>query len=588
MLRRLSLCAALLLAACSGGDKDAAEETPKAPAVETTSVPWAVTAAHPKATEAGAKILAEGGSAVDAAVAVQAVLGLVEPQSSGLGGGAFMLHYAAATGELTTFDGREVAPASATPDLFLKEDGTPMGFYDAVTSGLSVGVPGAVAMLAEAHERYGKTPWADLFVDAETLAANGFEMSERISFLAERMVRLKDNDAARSLYFDEEGRPHPGGTMITNPAYANSVRLIAKGGAAAFYEGPLAEEIIAAVNTKTGGETMTLADLAAYAPTERAPVCAPFLAYQVCSMAPPSSGGVTLLQILGLIEADGRALTQSDEAWAVYVEAGRLAYADRERYLGDPVAMTIGNASADQLIDALISKDYVAGRADRMGEGAAADVSAGNPLAGEIDAPADDASPDLPGTSHFSIRDAEGNIVSMTTTVETAFGSHLMAGGMFLNNQLTDFSFLPEREGVPVVNAVAPGKKPRSSMTPVIVLDEEGQPVMAMGSPGGPAIIGYVAKTLLATLAWDMPLQEAVDLPNVVTARGRVVVEEGAPEALTTALQDFGHEPMSRRLTSGLYGFQLTEDGGIESGVDPRRDGTFLMGSFGDEAPKDE
>ncbi|MEM9420939.1 MAG: gamma-glutamyltransferase family protein [Pseudomonadota bacterium] len=566
----------LALAAISCSQAPQQAEVPPPEPAPTDTPTWAVTTAHPLATKAGANILSAGGSAADAAVAVQAVLGLVEPQSSGLGGGAFMLHYDANTGELTSFDGREIAPASAIPGLFLKENGTPMGFYDAVTSGYSVGVPGAVAMLGEVHSQYGKMPWADLFVDAEQLAQTGFPMTDRMSSLAERMVRLKDNDAPRALYFDDSGIPHKGGTVITNPAYAETIRQIAQGGAGAFYQGPIANAIVAAVNEKTGTETLKPADLAAYKPTERAPVCGPFLTYKVCTMGPPSSGGVTLLQILGLVEKDGRALTQGPKAWAQYVEASRLAYADRDLYLGDPIAMGDEQTTADDIVSGLISAPYLHKRAKLIGDEAAEMVEPGDPLAAPLkDKRAPDASPNLPGTSHFSIRDQYGNIVSMTTTVETAFGSHLMAGGMLLNNQLTDFSFLPERNGIPVVNAVAPGKKPRSSMTPVVVFDEEGAPVMAIGSPGGPAIIGYVAKTLLASLAWEMDLQAAIDLPNVVTPRGKVLVEDSADASLVEALNAYGYDVTNRALTSGLYGFAITEDS-IQSGVDPRRDGTFL------------
>lgn len=580
-----------LLTACGGEDPavtDAPPLTPptqvEAPAPDAAPMikgdqEWAVASANPLATEAGAQILRAGGTAVDAAVAVQAVLGLAEPQSSGLGGGAFMLHYEAATGELTSFDGREVAPASATPDMFLLEDGTRMGFYDAVTSGKSVGVPGAVAMLAETHARYGKTPWADLFTEAERLATEGFPLSPRLHGLLGRMNRLPQTAAAKDLYYLEDGTPKPAGSLFKNPEYATTVRQIARQGADAFYTGTIAQQIVDAVNAKAGDGTMTLADMAAYTPAERAPVCGAFLAYEICSMAPPSSGGVTVLQILGLVDARLETIEQNNEGWTTYAEASRLAYADRDLYLGDPDSMGGAEATADQITQGLVAPAYLKSRSDLIDErGAAAAVEPGDPLTTPLrEGRAPDASPNLPGTSHFSVRDSFGNIVSMTTTVETAFGSHLMAGGMILNNQLTDFSFLPTRDGVPVVNAVAPGKTPRSSMAPVIVLNDAGEPVMAIGSPGGPAIIGYVAKTLLASLAWDLPLQDAIDLPHVVTPRGSLLVEEGAPDALLDAFKAFGMDVTQRPLTSGLYGFRITA-AGLEPGADGRREGTYQSG----------
>ena len=345
-----------------------APEAPSSPAPTqegeapvTAAGPWAIATANPLATEAGAKILRAGGSAVDAAVAVQAVLGLVEPQSSGLGGGAFMLHYDADTGEITTYDGREMAPASATTDLFLNTDGTPMGFYDAVTSGKSIGVPGAVAMLGLAHDQHGEMPWADLFADAHHLATDGFEVSPRLSFLIGRTRRLPDNEAARALYFDAAGEPLAEGAVLRNPDYARTLEMIAQGGADAFYEGEIAEAIVSAVNAQAGPGTMTLEDIATYEPVIRRTICAPYRQYEICSMGPPSSGGVTMLQILGLFDRMDADIinTPSPEAWAHYLEASRLAYADRAVYLADPRAIVAEGVTTEDVVDALIDPAYL-------------------------------------------------------------------------------------------------------------------------------------------------------------------------------------------------------------------------------------
>lgn len=571
MPRLLSLLASVLLTSAASAQAAAPARTP--------SVPWAVATANPLATDAGAAVLANGGDAIDAAVAVQAVLGLVEPQSSGLGGGAFLLYFDAQDDTLTAYDGREIAPASARPDMFLTAEGQPMNFYDAVTSGRSVGVPGVVAMLHLAHREHGELPWRKLFTAADRLARDGFPVSARLNELLTRTTRLTDNAAARALYYDAQGNAVAAGTRLRNPAYAETLQLIAKGGANAFYHGPIADQIIAAVNAKAGAGTMTKADFDAYKPLKREVICGGFLAYEVCSMTPPSSGGVTVLQILGLYERAGAETEPTPRAWLDYLEASRLAYADRDIYLADPASMTLGGVAAEDLVRGLVTDAYLDLRATLIGEAPAESVEAGDPLPVPLrELRAKDQSPGLPGTSHFSIRDRAGNIVSMTTTVEFAFGSHLMAGGMILNNQLTDFSFVPARNGVTVANAVEAGKRPRSSMTPVIVLDADGQPVLAIGSPGGPAIIGYVAKTLIAHLAWGMPLQDAVSLPNVVVPRGQVIVEDTATPAMLGAIEAAGYTPRRQALTSGLYGFRVDGDE-IEPGVDPRREGSFRTGN---------
>ena len=556
---------------------------PEAPAPQATG-PWAVVAAHPLATEAGAGVLAAGGSAVDAAVAVQAMLTLVEPQSSGLGGGAFMLFADASTGEITAWDGRETAPESAHAEMFLTEAGTPMGFYDAVTSGYSVGVPGVVAMLGAAHERHGRLAWPDLLTPAAETAEAGFTVTPRLAGLLARLPRLAQSDGARALYFTTEGAPLRAGDTLRNPDYARTLRTLAAEGPASFYTGSVAGEIAAAVNAVTGEETMTADDLAGYEPIRREPVCAPVAAVTVCSMGPPSSGGVTLLQILAMTE-DARA--RGLDPLLAYTEASRLAYADRDRYLADPAFMRFGDLDADGVVQGLLAPSYLDARAGLIGEAPLPAPEAGEPGAplreGRLRAPlGDDASYELPSTSHFSVRDAYGNVVSMTTSVEFAFGSHIVAGGMILNNQLTDFSRTPDEDGAPIANAPAPSKRPRSSMTPVIALDAAGRPVLAIGSPGGPAIIGYVARALEGRLMDGMDLQAAVERPHVVTARGGVATET---PALASELEALGYEARVRELTSGLYGFEVAYDGdavaAILPAVDPRREGTARTGRLG-------
>ena len=543
-----------------------------------------VVAADIRAAEAGMEMLRRGGSAVDAAVAVQAVLGLVEPQSSGLGGGAFMLRWDAGTKNLTTFDGREFAPAAAGPDLFLKEDGTPMGFYDAVVGGRSVGVPGAVAMLGEAHARYGKIPWADLFDPARKLAEEGFIISPRLAGLIATVPRLKQEPAAAAYFYNEDGTPKPEGTLLKNPAYARTLQIIAEGGPEAFYEGEIAEAIVAAVTGADNPGAMTLEDLAAYAPVERAPVCGRYRVYQVCSMTPPSSGGATLLNILAILENfDLSQYGPTDpEGWKLIMEASRLAYADRALYLADPDKQSGEGAASNAIVDGMASAAYGADRATLLSlEAAMESAPAGRPAefaGGVTPERGADESPEPPSTSHFSIQDADGNVISMTTTVEFAFGSHTMAAGFILNNQLTDFSFLPVKDGKPVANAVGPRKRPRSSMSPVIVFDgETGAPVAAFGSPGGPAIIGYVAKTLIAWADWGLPLQGAIDAPNIVVPRGGVLAEEGAtPPETVAALESYGYAVTTRSLTSGVNGFVLGTDG-AQWGADKRREGAGLV-----------
>ncbi len=565
-----------------------------APVVTTQEAPiektYFISSANPHATQAGADILKRGGSAVDAAIATQAVLGLVEPQSSGLGGGAFMLYFDPKAGVFETYDGREVAPASATPDRFLKEDGEPMSFREAVSGGLSVGVPGVVRMLEMAHKDYGALAWSETWQGAAVLADEGFEVSPRLNGLLDRFTFLKQSPAAAAYFYDAEGAPHPVGHILKNPAYGQTVRDIAANGADSFYNGPIARSIVEAVNNAPNPGGMTLEDIANYKPLKRTPVCGEYRGYEICSMAPPSSGGVTSLQILMLLERfDMRGAGEgSVEALHLLLEAGRLAFADRGKYLADQdQAAAAGGLSQEALIAGLLNPAYIAARSALIDPAKAAEnVEAGDPSQYDLDADAGKwnglatgRSPEPPSTSHFTIIDGEGRVVSMTTTVESVFGSNQMAGGMILNNQLTDFSFVPERDGVPVANAVAAGKRPRSSMSPVIVFDEDKNLWAALGSPGGPAIIGYVVKTLIAMIDWDLSMQSAIDAPNAVTPRRGIFLEEKQFDPqIIEGLKAKGHEPRERRLTSGVHGFKINKDGTIDGGADRRREGIWLSG----------
>jgi gamma-glutamyltranspeptidase/glutathione hydrolase len=498
-----------------------------------TAKQYLVAAAHPLAVEAGVEMLAKGGSALDAAVAVQMVLGLVEPESSGIGGGAFLLYWSEKEKKLRTYDGRETAPAAAKADRFLK-DGKPMAFVEAAVGGRSVGTPGVIAMLALAHKRHGRLTWRELFTPAIRVAEAGFDVSPRLRDALERERFLRDDAEARALYYSA-------GPRVVNKAYAATLRRLAQNGGA-FYHGEIAADIVRAVQAR-GGD-LTLQDLAAYRPVEREPVCAPYRVYRVCSMGPPSAGGIAVLQILGLLERKdfAGAAPRSAQATHLFAEAGRLAYADRARYGGDADFVPVP-------VSRLLSGEYLEKRARLITDRAMS-------LAPPGDAEG--------GTSHLAIVDAQGNVVSMTTTIEASFGSRLMARGFHLNNELTDFDFVPGG-----ANQVAPRKRPRSSMAPVIVFDRDGRVRMALGSPGGPWIINYVAKTLVATLDWKMDVQTAIELPNFGNRNGPTVLEEGA---LVAALKARGHEIQLAPLRSGLHAIERVPDG-WRGGADPRREG---------------
>lgn len=529
-----------------------------------------VVSAHPDATAAGYAVLERGGSALDAAIAVQAMLTLVEPQSSGIGGGAFLLYWDQSTGTLHAYDGREQAPAAADGDLFRQPDGTPMRWIDAVIGGRAVGAPGVLRMLELAHRAHGHLPWSELFGSAITRARDGFIVGERLHGLIAQAVNpgLGRYPEARDYFFSADGTPRPVGSRLRNPALARTLEQIARDGADAFYRGPLAQRIAARVQSvEDNPGRLTAADLAAYEAKVRTPLCRPYRQWQICGFPPPTSGGVTLLQILGLLEgyAPEQLAPDSAEFAHLFTQASRLAYADRARYLADPDYVEVPVA-------ALLAPAYLQQRRQLIDP--ARDM--GEAPAGALDALAwaDDRSPELPSTSHFVIVDGDGNAVSMTSSIEHAFGSTLMVDGFLLNNQLTDFSFRAEQDGRPIANRVEPGKRPRSSMAPVMVFDSNGELVAALGSPGGSHIINYVAQTLVALLNSPLSLQQAIALPHVSNRNGRTALEQGrVDDALIESLRARGHEVELRDLNSGLHGVYRRPDGRWEAGVDPRREG---------------
>lgn len=543
----------------------------KADGVPVNAKTWMVAAANPLAVEAGAKILAAGGTAADAMVAVQVVLGLVEPQSSGLGGGAFLVWYDAASGRLTTLDGRETAPREASPTLFQDENGEPLKFFDAVVGGLSVGTPGTPALLEEAHRRWGRSPWPGLFEDGIRLADEGFVVSPRLAGLiqadAERLARFPET----ANYFLPDGEPLAQGQRLTNPDYAETLRVLASEGAAGFYGGEIAADIVRTVRNAPGNPGgLSGVDLALYQVIEREPICAAYRSYEVCGMGPPSSGALTVGQILGMLDSYDLAAMgpESAEAWRLIGDASRLAFADRGRYMADSDFIPMPTRG-------LIDPAYLAERAELLNDtGALTEVAPGNPEFDHALNWADDASIELPSTSHISIVDAYGNVLSMTTTIENGFGSRLMTNGFLLNNELTDFSFRTHRDGVPIANRIEPGKRPRSSMSPTIVM-QDGSPVLAIGSPGGSRIIGYVAKSIIAWADWGMDVQQAVALPHLVNRFGTYDVEVGtSAEGFADMLGELGFEVNARDLTSGLHAIEIRD--GLHGGADPRREGIAL------------
>ena len=532
-----------------------------------------IAAAHPAAAHAGARILEAGGDAIDAAIAAQMVLGLVEPQSSGIGGGGFLLHYDAARGVVESYDGRETAPAAADERLFLAADNTPRPWQEAAIGGLPVGVPSVVRMLEHVHRAHGRTPWARLFEPAAALAERGFAISPRLASMIERNPDLARFRAARAYFFRPDGTPRRAGETLVNPAYAETMRAIARDGADALHEGRIAAEIVAAVQgDPINPGSLALADLADYRARERPPVCLDYRRHRICSAGPPSSGGVTMLQILGLLKHVDLASLAPGSVEAVHLisEASRLAYTDRDRYLADSDFVPVP-------VEGLLDPGYLRRRARLIDPARAmGEAAPGLPPGAEGLDRADAAAPELASTTHLSVIDSRGNAVAFTSSVERAFGSRLMAAGFILNNQLTDFSFAPKDTHGPVANRVEPGKRPRSSMAPTLLFDEEGSLVAALGSPGGARIIGFVAQSVIALLDWGLDAQAALSLPRHVNRNGATELEAGtALEGLTPALEALGHEVRIRPLVSGLHAVRRVGDR-LEGGADPRREGVAL------------
>ncbi|QJR16148.1 gamma-glutamyltransferase [Usitatibacter palustris] len=527
-----------------------------------------VATANPHATDAGLRMLELGGSAIDAMIAAQLVLTLVEPQSSGLGGGAYLLHYDAKSKSIAAYDGRETAPAAATPDLFMK-DGRPLGYFEAAVGGRAVGTPGVPRLLEVAHARHGKLAWATLFRPAIELAEKGFPVSPRLNRLLAQDRELVREPAARD-YFYVEGRPRAVGTILRNPALAQTLRLLAEKGADAFYTGEIAADIVAAVRNhpKNPGK-LSLEDLAGYRVRDVEALCGHYRKLHLCGMPPSSSGGIAVLQILALLEKQDLAALRPDSAQAVHLfsEAGRLAYADRLRYVAD-------DHFVDVPVQGLLDAGYLAARARAIApEKSMGRAAPGTPPGLRV-AFADDRHEEVSGTSQVAIVDRWGNAVSLTTSVEGGFGAKQLVRGFLLNNQLTDFSFTPVEDGVALANRVAPGKRPRSAMAPFLVFDAaSGALDMVIGSPGGSLIINYVAKTIVAAYDWNLDMQAAIDLPNRGSRNGPTEVEKGTElEGTIAALKAMGHDARAIEMTSGLQGIRRTK-AGWEGGADPRREG---------------
>jgi gamma-glutamyltranspeptidase/glutathione hydrolase len=606
-LAACALAATLLLAACSSTPPLAytVPQQPEGASGYTDKPGWAtskfaVAAANPLATDAGYQVLKAGGSAIDAAIAVQMVLTLVEPQSSGIGGGAFLLH--ASGSQVEAFDGRETAPAAADDKLFLGADGKPMAFIDGVVGGRSVGVPGTVRMLEMAHKQHGKLPWAQLFVPAITLAEGGFKVSARLNTLLKTEQHLKKDPVAAAYFYQPNGEPLATGALLRNQPLADVLKKIASGGSKALLEGEVAQAIVAKVQGHPSNPgKLSLADMAGYQAKKREPLCHDYSAqsrdYRICGMPPPSSGAIAVGQILGMLNNTPAATLALDTGmggtpgstgpapsadWLhLYTEASRLAFADRAQYLGDPdfVQPPGGNWMS------LLAPAYLAERARLIAaQPGGQSMKVAKPGTPGAVRTAYAPMPDQPeyGTSHISIVDAFGNAIAMTTTIEDAFGSRQMVNGFLLNNELTDFSYAPaDAEGRPVANRVQPGKRPRSSMAPTLVFDKAtGQLVMSGGSPGGALIIHYTAKTLYGVLNWGMMPQQAINLPNFASLNGPTLLEEKrfAPPTVD-ALKARGHEVREQAMTSGLQAIARGQAHGtpvLLGGADPRREGVVM------------
>jgi gamma-glutamyltranspeptidase/glutathione hydrolase len=560
-MRRTILALSLFLGLAAAGGSCAAEPLARHAMVA---------AANPLAAQAGLKVLREGGSAIDAAVAIQAVLGLVEPQSSGLGGGAFLVYYDAKTKKVTAYDGRETAPAGATPQMFLKADGRPMSHLEGILSGSSTGVPGAVAMLALAQRQHGLKPWPGLFASAEALAADGFVVSPRLSGMINGNFAQSHTPDVTAYFTKPDGTRYKAGDVLKNPAYDVMLHRLAAEGPSALYAGQVPIDISAKVRGAAIPGTLTPADFAAYHPKVSDALCRPYRAYIVCVPQNPS-GGSALLEGLGLLERtdiDKRG-PADPQAWFEFAQASRLMYADRDVYVGDPAFVTVPT-------EGLLAPDYLDARARLIGTVAGPAPTPGQPRGAPARGADHTAEPG--GTSHFVVVDARGDVVSITTTVESVFGSGRMADGFILNNQLTDFSFSPrDASGAPAANAVAPGKRPRSSMAPAIVLDRDGRFVAALGSPGGPAILAYNLKALVGLLDWKLSMQDSLALPNLIALGNYFVGETGKfPPGVVEGLAAKGVKIQAVfGEDSGLHGVVMRK-GGLEGGADPRREGVAV------------
>ncbi len=532
-----------------------------------------VVTANPFASEAAREILRKGGSAIDAAIAATMVLTLVEPQSAGIGGGGFLLHYAGASRAVSAYEGRETAPAAAKPDRFLGPDGEPLEFEDAQSGGISVGVPGLLAMFALAHERHGRLPWRSLFEPAIALAESGFPISPRLHALLAEDEMLRQSPTAARYFYRPDGTPRPEGEILRNPALARTLALIAEEGTDPFYRGAIAARMVAAVqNAWRHPGDLALGDLAAYEARAPEALCGDYRRWRVCAPPPPSSGGVALLQILDLLEPYGlgRMAPESPEAVHLVAEASRLAFADRAAYLADADFVAVPVAG-------LLDEDYLETRGDGIHRACSMGPAAPGTPPDAIASALPPAGFEPVSTTQVSIVDRFGDAVSLTASIESAFGAHIMVDGFLLNNQLTDFAFRPTGDSGPVANRLEPGKRPRSSMTPTIVLDEHGKLAAVTGSPGGSSIIGYVAKALVAMLDWKLDPAAAAALPNFLNRNGPTELEADTPlVALAAALQQRGHDVRIATMTSGINSILVLPDGRLQGGGDPRRESAAL------------
>lgn len=528
-----------------------------------------VAAANPIAADAGLEILKEGGSAVDAAIAVQLVLGIVEPQSSGLGGGAFLLFWNPVAGDLRSYDGRETAPQSAIPTQFLKPDGAPMPFQQAALSGLATGVPGTVQLLETAHRAHGRLPWARLFERAIQLAEDGFEISPRLHALIAAEKPDTFSPAARALFFTPDNTPKATGTILKNPELAATLRALATGGADAFYKGPIAEAIVRAVRYAPDGPSgMTLDDLIAYRAKERPAVCSMYRRHRICGMGPPSSAALTIGATLTMLEPFNLgAIPMTPAAVHLIAEAEKLAFADRDRYIADPDRIPVPTGMLD--------RKYLMERSARINPVSAMQKAEPGTPPGLPARPGKDATAEVPGTSHFAVVDAQGNAVAMTTTIEQGFGTHRLAAGFLLNNELTDFSIRPvDDQGSAVANAIAPGKRPRSSMAPTFIFGPNGRLKAIVGSAGGSAIILHVIKAIVGIVDWNLDAQQVADLPNFGSRNGPFEIENKiAGELLGLKLAALGHTVVNNNAPSGVQVIIRRPNGQLEGGADPRREG---------------